>query len=382
MKKIVIFIVLAASMNGMLLAQDTVWQKLAPLSNYYFNNWLDTSEGCSFVFPNNSNAFVYAKQFIATPEDSLQVYGIAAIMMNDDEFSYVNYPSSFYPTFQSMLDSLYPQDPSLEHCEESLMLYQYHGGTSTVMQQVGDPLPIHYLYTPVTHWMMSNTPPVSFADTIAKPVYERYFTEPQTVTDTFYTGYTAGHFKLKKVVNAFGDTTFIGTPVRPRLTGIYVTPSSFDTGYDEGEAFLIPSSDSTKTWTFRNNNSFYTMYIFPILNPKPDPEPDTTFNPIDTTDNPIDTTVGPDSTLTGIGKVDMVGRYVSVSPNPAGDRATVVSSFGLTAIEAYDPQGRQLYTAPATGLKAGLDVSAWPRGTVLLHIHTPAGTAVKKLLLR
>ena len=124
------------------------------------------------------------------------------------------------------------------------------------------------------------------------------------------------------------------------------------------------------------------MYIFPILNPKPDPEPDTTFNPIDTTDNPIDTTVGLDSTLTGIGKVDMVGRYVSVSPNPAGDRATVVSSFGLTAIEAYDPQGRQLYTAPATGLKAELDVSAWPRGTVLLHIHTPAGTAVKKLLLR
>ena len=97
--------------------------------------------------------------------------------------------------------------------------------------------------------------------------------------------------------------------------------------------------------------------------------------PIDSTINPIDSTLG-------VKNVDMVGRYVSVSPNPAGDRATVLSSFGLTTIEAYDPQGRKLYTLPATGLKSELDVSAWPRGTVLLHIHTPAGTTVKKLLLR
>ena len=109
---------------------------------------------------------------------------------------------------------------------------------------------------------------------------------------------------------------------------------------------------------------------------------DTTITSIDTTVTPIDTTVVPTDTTAGIGKVDMVNRYVSVSPNPAGDRATVLSSFGLTAIEAYDPQGRKLYSAPAEGLKATLDVSAWPRGTVLLHIHTPAGTAVKKLLLR
>ena len=112
------------------------------------------------------------------------------------------------------------------------------------------------------------------------------------------------------------------------------------------------------------------FYFFPILAP-----PDTTVTPIDSTINPIDSTLGAN-------RVDMVGRYVSVSPNPAGDRATVLSSFGLTSIEAYDPQGRKLYSTPATGLKVELDVSAWPRGTVLLHIHTPAGTTVKKLLLR
>ena len=51
MKKIVIFIVLAASMSGILLAQDTVWQKLAPLSNYYYNNWLGKKDNSQRKLP-------------------------------------------------------------------------------------------------------------------------------------------------------------------------------------------------------------------------------------------------------------------------------------------------------------------------------------------
>ena len=86
--------------------------------------------------------------------------------------------------------------------------------------------------------------------------------------------------------------------------------------------------------------------------------------------------------VVGLRQADMVYRYTAVSPNPATGRATVTSSFGLTQIEAFDEQGRLVQTLPASGLKASLDVSSWPRGTYLLRIHTPLGTTTKKLLVQ
>ena len=45
MKKIIVFFVLAASLGSCTTyAQDTLWMKLAPLGNYYYNNWIDTTE--------------------------------------------------------------------------------------------------------------------------------------------------------------------------------------------------------------------------------------------------------------------------------------------------------------------------------------------------
>ena len=81
----------------------------------------------------------------------------------------------------------------------------------------------------------------------------------------------------------------------------------------------------------------------------------------------------------GIQTNDLLYRYTSVQPNPATDKVRVTSSFGLTRIEAYDLRGRLLFETPASGLKADLDVSSWPRGTYLLRISTPAGPTTKKL---
>ena len=83
----------------------------------------------------------------------------------------------------------------------------------------------------------------------------------------------------------------------------------------------------------------------------------------------------------GIQTNDLLYRYTSVQPNPATDKVRVTSSFGLTRIEAYDLRGRLLFETPASGLKADLDVSSWPRGTYLLRISTPAGPTTKKLLI-
>ncbi len=147
------------------------------------------------------------------------------------------------------------------------------------------------------------------------------------------------------------------------------------------------------------------IYFFPILTP-----PDTTANPSDTTViNPIDTVinlgdtiivlpgdtliiggdtlvntgdtvivtpgepiiiggdtivvnpgdsviVNPGSHLAIIRQDDLIYRYTTLQPNPATDRVSVLSSFGITAIEAY--------------------------GTYLLRILTPAGPTTKKLLIQ
>ena len=79
---------------------------------------------------------------------------------------------------------------------------------------------------------------------------------------------------------------------------------------------------------------------------------------------------------------DMVGRYVTVQPNPAVEEARVLSSFGLERIEAYDDRGRLVAEVAAKGYEATLDVKAWTSGTYLLRITTPMGTVTKKLLVQ
>ena len=107
--------------------------------------------------------------------------------------------------------------------------------------------------------------------------------------------------------------------------------------------------------------------IFPILTP-----PDTTTPPSDTTG-------------VGLHGADLIYRYTTLQPNPASDRVSVLSSFGITAIEAYDPRGRLVYTNTFKHSHIhtfSLDVSSWPRGTYLLRILTPAGPTTKKLLIQ
>ena len=165
MKKIVLFIALAASLGGSVSwAQDTVWMKPAPLSNYFSNNWLDTTERYCAAAGYLASGWVQTKRFYSP--DTLQVYGIAAMMT--DRFFGRYTPTPAYPTLQSYLDVTYPMDPSYENCEEQLVLYQYDGSDPELMLQQGEGLPVHLLYTPVSYYIMSNTPIVSYRDTIPK----------------------------------------------------------------------------------------------------------------------------------------------------------------------------------------------------------------------
>lgn len=355
MKKSIIFLAFAALLCGGVQAQDTLWQKPAPHSNYYYNNWIDTTVAyvagiCGFGYPTHA----IASQYVTS--DTLRVYGIAAMMVH--EFWWIGYSSYFSYDLQTQLNNSYPEHPTLDDRVESLLLYQYHGPDSTAeMLQLGNALPIHIIDTPVTYYVMSNTPVVSFFDTMPKPVYERYFEVPQTVRDTFFVGCTQSEGEWDKVSGMWRH-------VRPWIGCLCFNDRGGDGGYgDEVQAALVQDQgdmNSPIRWYFEHNLNICRYFIFPILTPKPS---------------------GGDSNVAVQGP-DMMERYVAVQPNPAHGRATVVSSFGMTAIEVYDTQGRLLQTLPAEGLKADLDVSSWPRATYLLRIRTPMGTVTRKLLVQ
>ena len=89
-----------------------------------------------------------------------------------------------------------------------------------------------------------------------------------------------------------------------------------------------------------------------------------------------------DSTSAAIRQTEMLQQYTTVQPNPATETAKVISSFGLTRIEAFNTAGDRIYDAPHTGYSATLDVSRWPSGTYIIRLHTPVGTVPKRLVVQ
>ncbi|MBR4506822.1 MAG: T9SS type A sorting domain-containing protein [Bacteroidales bacterium] len=107
------------------------------------------------------------------------------------------------------------------------------------------------------------------------------------------------------------------------------------------------------------------QWLFPILTPNPD------------TNN----YVPDDSTQTDV-QLAAWERYVAVQPNPATDKATVLSSVGLKGVEVFDMSGNRVLRLEASGLSAKLDVGTLPRGTYIVRVQTPIGTTARKLLLK
>ena len=328
MKKLFFSIALVLALGASLQAQDTVWQKPAPLGNYYNTNWIDTAELYKAANDQPTLSKIIARQFY-TPQKGLVIYGIAAMMMNS-EFLYFE-PSSHYPDLYSFFEYSYPDDPTFDNCEESLVLYQYRETPTPAMVQLGDSLPIHILHTPVSYWIMSDRYPVSYLDTMPKPVFERYFSTPQTVYDTFYVGFT-------HTSGGFSEKDSIWHEVRPGFDCFCFKPKTHRLTYEENVAAYVQyEMDSPGEWRFLDGVMPCSYFIFPIIAP-----PDTTLNPSDTTIVP-----GGDTTGVGICTNDLLYRYTSVQPNPATDKVRVTSSFGLTRIEAYDLRGRLLFETPA-----------------------------------
>lgn len=362
MKKIFFLAALVAMFGGLANAQDTLYRD-TPLSNYYCTFWPDTTD-IGFGFHDYSYGRITAKRFVT--QDTLTVYGIAAAVL-----TYILFddcpcrPAPFWleDTAKYMKEH-YPEDPTFDHLEESLLLYQYSGNASSRMQLIGDSLPVHTIDTPVSYYMQTNVYgcPTTEGDTCYKsplPVYERYFTIPQNVHDTFYTGFT------RNCMGFYHDTTDSWTakhlevyvPVFGKPGGAPNPPGDYHVAVYRQYAHGAPAS-----WEYRTTSGGVVYFIFPILTPKPEEEPG---------EGPV--------AVSGMAEWD---RYVSLSPNPAKERVEVISSFGMSSVKVYDDGGREVHEQQVSGHKAVLDVHGWPAGTYLLRITTPMGTTTKKLLVR
>ncbi len=80
-------------------------------------------------------------------------------------------------------------------------------------------------------------------------------------------------------------------------------------------------------------------------------------------------------------EVSDLQRFVRLMPNPASGNVVVMSSYGMERVEVYDARGGRVYDCPAKGTSTGFDVLSWAKGTYVVLVRTPAGTAAKRLVV-
>ena len=367
MKKNIIIAALLLLALGGTQAQDTLTMS-GPKANYMCPIWYDTST--KMVWDLGLLPSSHAVGF--HPHGEITVYGIAAIVMT---------PLEFYAQLPAVTPNYYPVlDTTMGKVGGYLHIYDFMDDT---LVQLNNGLWVGKATTPGNYYLRFNfdslysslyysgsIPPGDFVF----PVYERYFDSALTVTDSFFVGLTDPQFL--SYIGPSSDTTLAPIDHHPVAYPNFRMMRAID------EPFNKPSvgiQDDNRRWSFVNPTG--TMfYVFPILTPGenlPDIPIDTTI--IDTTI--IDTTII-DTTSVGIGDVQVVGRYVSLLPNPATDRVKVLSSFGLRRVEVYNAAGARVREVEARGYTATLRVDDLPEGAYLLRIHTPAGNTTKKLIVR
>ena len=352
MKKIsIMLLALLPAMVGW--SQDTVQ---SPLRDNYFLNAKPNIEGYwlwGWAPQWGDGCGITTKEMTTADKDSITIYGMAACLMTDyDEEVYLE--GGIY-TEEEWWANFWAQfrDTTFDECYEYLGIYLASGDSLVPQREVM----VHREYDTVAYYVEMNR---YFGPSVVStyPMYEKYFDSSITVGGTFYVGTTQ-----RSLLNTIGRQVIdhMGFALKClSSTGLHEYHVSKYCWPDEGRVFW--------NWPLRQSNDGDYYLIFPILTPDPS--------------NPVDTVGGNPGDTVGVAQADLLNRYVSVQPNPAVEEATVLSSFGLTRIEAYDPNGHRVADLPATGLQATLDVASWPAATYLLRITTPMGTVTKKLIVR
>ena len=77
-----------------------------------------------------------------------------------------------------------------------------------------------------------------------------------------------------------------------------------------------------------------------------------------------------------------LSHYTYLVPNPASDRLTITSSFGITRVEVYNLSGILVYSEPAGFSNHSIDLGGWAAGQYIVMVHTPHGVTAKRLVVR
>ncbi len=332
-------------------AQDTLHAN-HPFSNYLSNYWWDFKDGdsvfCNLSSNYPSNAY---KGLVMYNPDTLPIYGLAVGVL-------------LYPADEQVISdplngwTVLPGDTSLDNTYMDFVIMQVDSYSFSVYA-ASAPLRLHIKYEPVSYYLDNRLiMNVQYQPDPCEPfpVYELYFDSAVTVFDKFYIGgRNHSDTGIAPVQNIYPHIRVAGW-----LNPVGGVARHFVINWQHTDPYPGYQS-STQEWQEYNN--ILWEWFFPILTPNPDT---TSYVPDDST-----------AVQRAVWE-----RYVAVQPNPATDKATVLSSVGLTQVEVFDIAGNRVLVQEASGLSAKLDVGILPRGTYIIRIHTPMGTTARKLLLQ
>ena len=353
MKKIILALTLLSALAGR--SQDTLSE--SQWENYFYNTLPNLKEFNAIMGGpiTGDTCGVLCKRLVSNDKEPLGIYGVAAAMITPLDKLYLppDADSADVANYWEVVFSNY-SDTSLVNAYEYVGIYLRSGDSLDVQRQER----IHRMYDTPTFFIRPDASVNVYGGLgrnpdFVYPMYEKYFDSMIAVSDTFYVGSTQ-----RSQEGGYGTWRHIG------LSVLCYFGSAYNRDYIAFK-YCYPNEGSVH-WVLEREEGMeqedFYMMMFPILTPEGG--------------------ISSDDTTTAVTQADMMARYVAVQPNPAVSEARVLSSFGLTLVEAFDAGGRRLLSLPATGYEAVLDVASWPRGTYILRITTPLGPVTKKLLVQ
>jgi hypothetical protein len=366
MKKIVLLALLVA-MVLKVAAQDTVYS-LTLKNSYLFEDWpaFDTISDSLTNLRNGTNTCGYIG-FGFEAKDSIHIYGVAVStntylfedFINFDDAGNVDSSDFIEYTASQIFDK---KDTTEAYEEYGIGLYdaEHHN-----LYPISEMVPLNIFEEPDYYHAIGchlYHATINAGQLKYFPVFELYFDEPVKVAGEFFVmktsraatkaremGLIKAYYWWPSLINCVetigSNTTLINRPFSTCLT------------------FNIPPENHYNR-SVRPNNQGRIRYFFPIIEP-------------DTTGHSGGGDGGGDSVA--VREVDVLQRTVALMPNPASDRVRVVSSSGLSLVEAYDAAGVKVAEQRAAGSETALDTRGWAAGQYVVVVHTPIGVVSKKL---